>query len=685
MKHKIVLTAVAAFAVLGATAPQSPAHPVLAARAAAPDEVLVTPTGVAVTEDDHNAILSWNGFPVEDAGSDSVTGYRVTWGRAGAPRSAQVLTTRGTAQLQPLVNGVGYEAEVAAIGADGRMSIPSEVVRFTGDPGRVATLRSTMNGFFDDFSRPTGFPDAARWNIATSACNTPRFDGFFVNAQFHVHNELSSGPCQKAQSVSRPRAVFDFTGRTGTIRFDLDGAQRSDQWYLDLLPNLADITGQVGVEDGLNKVGDRSKDRHGPGGYLRLHQSGPEVEVIWIDNAGYEHLLARGDTEAAGVPLVPNVRRPWEVRINRDHVDLTIGGKAVVSAEGLNLSYSRAHLLWNALSYDTRGNSNEAAFLLHWGNFGFDAPVGGSSPVTHDYTDGSLRVAPPFLTDATLARSINIPDPIEGATAARLMLTLQADPSGGYEWSPDDRVSVNGTVLGVPEPTGARLASTDLVTEESPYSLVLPLSAATLQQGSNAVVVSMHLAQVLNLHLEVDFPAGYSGTYTVPARLAGHADATATPAPIKVGPGVTMNSVGRDKTDKLLAGPAVEAARRSLVVAGRQEVDVDYQEEAALNGTGRIEGVSRLEFLIDGRVVETRRTDLQVGSPAGSARFGLDTTRLSEGRHTIEVRAVDVNGTLSIPDYEASATVSGESRPLHIEVRNHPSVLQWIQGLLRRH
>src|SRR5207247_5649166 len=102
----------------------------------------------------------------------------------------------------------------------GRLSPASAPVTFTGDPTRVNNLRSRMNGFFDDFNLPEGAPDERKWNTAYSLCNAPDSNSFFINNQFHVHDTIFSGNCDRGQDVNRPRAVLDLSDNiTRTIVF----------------------------------------------------------------------------------------------------------------------------------------------------------------------------------------------------------------------------------------------------------------------------------------------------------------------------------------------------------------------------------------------------------------------------------------------------------------------------------
>jgi hypothetical protein len=344
------------------------------------------PAGLRTHQDDHSATLEWDTASSAAPLPPGVAGYMITWGPAGQPDAFRRLTEERIVQLQPLVNGQLYTARVQAVDSAGRLSAPSASIGFTGDGARVAGLRARMNGFFDDFNLPAGLPDETKWNSAYSRCNAPKLNGFFINEQFHAHNTVVSGGCDRGQSTSRPRAMLDLRDNgTRTIVFDFDGAFRRTQWYLDIVPRLIDIGGQVNLE-GLGAPAD-------PANGLRIHQNEQNVRIGWFGPDGVERTLAETDNISApkldtlGLKAVPNVRRRWEIRVSRSQATILIDGKQVLATEvgAFQLAPSRYHLLWSEFAYNS-DKANVPLALAHWDNFGFDAPSGtANSVVTHNY------------------------------------------------------------------------------------------------------------------------------------------------------------------------------------------------------------------------------------------------------------------------------------------------------------
>ena len=305
-------------ALLLALAAAWPAMPY--ARAAA----LPTPAGLTIEQDDRNAILQWDFNPQNPVTPlpTGVMGYKITWGPAANPSVFTKLTEERILQLQPLTNGQPYVARVQSIDSTGHLSAFSPTVSFTGTPARVDALRARMNGFFDDFNLPAGAPDERKWNSAFSRCNADTSNGFFINDQFHAHNTVFSANCDRGQSISRPRATLDFSDNgTRTIVFDWDGELRRNQWYLDIVPRMMDISGQVNIE-GIIAPAD-------PAQGLRFHQNEQAANIFEFGDNGSETTLAQiGDLfsslEWAGLKQVSNVRRHWEIHLSRDQAEVLI-------------------------------------------------------------------------------------------------------------------------------------------------------------------------------------------------------------------------------------------------------------------------------------------------------------------------------------------------------------------------
>ncbi|HEX9370414.1 MAG TPA: hypothetical protein VF897_05385 [Roseiflexaceae bacterium] len=636
---------------------------------------LPIPAGLTVEQDDRNAILQWDFDPQNPVAPlpAGVAGYKITWGPAGQPDAFSKLTEERIIQLQPLTNGQPYVARVQSIDSAGHLSAASPSISFAGSPARVDALRARMNGFFDDFNLPQGAPDERRWNSAYSRCNADWSNGFFINDQFHAHNTVFSGNCDRAQSISRPRAVLDFSDNgTRTITFDFDGEFRRGQWYLDLVPRLMDISGQVNIE-GSDGVAD-------PANGLRFHQNEQSLNIDAFGPSGALTIPASTDgnpyppLDWAGLKQVSNVRRHWEIHVGRDQAEVLINGKTVLkTAPGaFHLTQDRYYLLWNVFSYNTE-KANVPFVLAHWDNFGFDAPAGTThDTVTHNYrlvnTGTDFMVA--FGDQAPARATLNIPDTVDGANARRLMFTLQMDQNDQYDWSPNDNVVVNGVAFAIPKPTSnatPALSLQDIVNTYSPYTVVIDLPPGVLKQGANQISFNTMSSSVHNIHVELDFAAASEPPYTPPAQAIG---GTLIPAIPAVGPNAVLTRIGAKQVDtsaENLTDPAVF----NPTVSGIVPIGVEVHQDIALQATGSNVGVRQLELLIDRRVALTQRVDAQAAAPGVVTTLNLDTRGLSNGTHEIYFRAYNTRCTPSIPDYfHGIGAESGAYFPLHIKVQN---------------
>lgn len=168
-----------------------------------------------------------------------ITGFVVRWGEVGTT-GTNSYTPWTAIQLQPLNPAKTYFAYVRSLGIDGTPSKKSVTVTFTSSSVRVNALRTQMTGFFSDFNNAPGTLLERDWNTAFSRCSIPDLSASWVNQELHARSMLSSsyyGVCDKGLMAVRPRAIFDFTGRVGTIVFDLDGAFHAQAFFLDILPD----------------------------------------------------------------------------------------------------------------------------------------------------------------------------------------------------------------------------------------------------------------------------------------------------------------------------------------------------------------------------------------------------------------------------------------------------------------
>ncbi|MBN9393040.1 MAG: fibronectin type III domain-containing protein [Chloroflexi bacterium] len=616
---------------------------------------LPVPTALSVEQDDNNVLLTWNGgvLSPDQTEPPGIGGYRVSWGLAGQALSNTILTTYRMVQIQPLVNGQSYQAKVQSVDMLGNLSNLSKVITFTGDPSRVNALRSRMTGFFDDFNRSAGAFDELKWNQAVSRCNDENISASFINSQFHAHDFITAGRCDRSQIVDRPRATFDFTGRTGTIAFDLDGAERRDFFYLDLMPAALDITGHVDLD-----VGDVAGY---PANMLRFKQNGGNIDIIYTAPNGSVKTVASTDwnpyppLDWAGLERIPNVRRHWEIKLSKNLTQVYINGKLVLQA-ALNLPFTRATVHWNHFSYNTN-KANEPYSLLHWDNFGFDGPA--PTVETHNYrTDGYLgREFMNSSNYSAAATSINIPDSISTATARRFMFTLQTDTNIAYQWSAQDNVKINGQTFAIPKPTDTATTNASfLVGTLNPYSMTIPVPAGAFKTGANSVVFSCLSCGVLNIHAEFDFPKGSAPAFTSPTAIY---PATVSPPVIPdVGPAVTIDAFG--STSVTYGGSASS-------LTGVVPIQFTVHNQLALNGMGIAVGLNKVQLRVDKQVVYEQALN---GAPYSHLVYNLDTARFTNGTHQLDIVAYNNNGSISIPDYFLADAHAGDYFPLAITLSN---------------
>ncbi|MBN9393170.1 MAG: fibronectin type III domain-containing protein [Chloroflexi bacterium] len=628
---------------------------------------LPKPSNITVEEDDNNAILTWGGpLTPDNSNPDNVAGYRISVTPVGSTAAPAIqLTSYRTIQIQPLVNGQQYQAQVQAVDNMGNLSAPSDPVTFTGNPARVNDLRSRMTGFFDDFDLPAGPIDELKWNQAYSACNDPSMSSSFINNQFHTHNMELSGDCDRAQVINRPRATFDFTGRTGIITFDMDGFTNRSIWYLDLI-DKAD-----GVTDINSHISETGAGTGTPGNVLRIRQNGNGIDLQYVNATGTLTTLASTGSdqfptlEWLGMPTVPNVRRHWEIHISQQKVEIYVGGKLVL-ASPLDLPFSQATVHWNAFSYNTAKNNIPYA-LLHWDNFGFDGPA--PTIETHNYVTPAYA-GNDFLeaVDNTPADTqITIPDSLDGAIAQRLMFTMQMRGYSEYKWDPGDKVIVNGQPISVPKPKIASDVQGSGISNIEPYSVTLDLPPGLLKTGENQLSFVMLSSGVLNIHAELDFPKGSAPAYTQPSAVYANRKAAVMVAMPDVGPGVYIDKLG--DTDATDGGRYIT---NLFPVSGVVGVAFAINNDLALKATGKNPGISKVQIRLNQTpIAEIDPQDV----PSFQDVYQFDTTKYANGEYDLDVVAFTPSGAVSIPDYFEAHAKAGDYYPVKIKINNSTSGL----------
>ena len=678
-------------------------------------QTIESPTIVDIQEDDRNATISWNSLTniyddeYDPDKQNGIFSYRIEWGPVAEGFIHAAVTPYRSHMIQPLEPNLDYQARIYALDAHGNASDYVETGIINHDPTRVNDMRLRLNGFFDDMNDPMGPFNEKDWNQSYSGCMGMGKVSQHINNQYHGHNVVASGHCDRAVASSRVRHHFDFTDRTGIIEFDLDGSQKGRQfWYLDLTPadRKRDLTGHISLDN----VNPPSAD---PPFMLRIAEIGPNVSVSLGDELGilteltgvYEN-NACGDLMAycPGKNLEPliNVRKHWRIELSQTHIKISIDGIVVIDGSLVTdnspsgLEFEIAQVNWLLFSYNTT-KENFLLSMIHWDNFGFDAPANyQQSTVIHNYTDGQLGSEVgqtgndgsigmvSSLTEGAMS-VIPIPDQLEDTNgnlpiSAELMFTIQG---GDYQWQAAEKIIVNNTEYNFPKPVSeiASLPDIQLINTLKPYSAILNINPADLITGNNEIEFFLNNPRLLNIHIELTYPIDTAPNFTPPqlihtgytAKLMGFLNLAN-----QVGPGIVFKQIGdvqfwtfdlhynNQYTERWYVHDEVVADQLDVIISGNSH--------AQLAATGKAKGISHYEIWIDEVPIQT----IYVNEDSPTAYFlhelSIDLTGVSNGTHELFLKAFDDEGNPS--HFDASGhTINGEYVPVLIDVQNVTTAL----------
>jgi hypothetical protein len=624
-----------------------------------------------------------------------------------------LVTGNRRVQLQPLDNDRTYQVRVQRLSARGKIS--SQAAEFTfngGDATRVNALRASLT-HFDDFNLPLGAADEKLWNNASAVSTDPRFNLFFVNDQFHAHTlhgtkaENTGDRSQTSQRFRKKIRIEPNSKRR--IVFDMDSplSPRS-VWYLDLNPVATDLTGHASFFDEEGAVGL-------PAGILRLRSQFQTLSVSIVDLRGASHQIATVDMEKVGRQAVSNVRRAFDVRVGTNDIQIFIDGKSVINANygAYTLPPGDYEPLWVAFGYNTVKDA-VPYFLLHWDNFGFDGPVVEPRTV-HNYV---TRIEGTDFSKANRGNgqvptfTVNIPDDLRptvaGATAeAWLVYTYQAGDYSFLNVLPRDFVRVNGAAqYTLPQaPNNTTPLNADALGWGTPSTMRIKLGdlvrggSSPLVVGNNSFQFNAENAGLLNVHVEVLYPAGSEPAYTPPSAIHHfplHSELA------KLGPPARLQRIGSTDVggDQHITNPNpvriavngvvplnIEAGNKSWADWGPQMMNVPVVSTEVWS-TGGTAGLARIEVFLrrvgtgapagtgPGDRVAMIDTAVDAPAPQGRYRLEFDSRSFANGDYELFVQATTPSGLKSHPSYGDEAyrfnasALSGAYYPIPIRIQN---------------
>lgn len=678
-------------------------------------QFIPAPVILEAKEDDRIATIYWNSktdnynHPYDPWKNQGISSYVVEWGKVSEGFVHTAYTPFRVIQCQPLEPGVIYQARVYALDNYGAKSAASNIIQFQHDGSRVADMRNRLNGFFDDFNLPAGPFDELKWNQAYSGCDKIGSISQHINNQFHGHNVLASGSCDRGFASSRPRAVFDFTNRTGIIEYDLDGAMVGiNRWFLDLTPanRKQDLSGHVSVF---------SEPRADPPFMLRISKSNVQLanaegQLISLPNM-YNNGACGPDPGLIYCPgenlqSISNVRRHFRIELSKTHIRmfvndiLVVDGSLITDITPNGLPYEVAQVNWVFLSYDT-GKRNVPVAMLHWDNFGFDAPAGWqATEVIHNYTDGHLgsniegtisypAIGMPATATNPAESEIPIPDSITDKNGnmpikADLMFTLQRK---FYQWDSGDFININNQTYPFAQPVSSidNLPPELFIGAHTPYSALVPINPEDLLTGNNIIQYHFNNAKMLNVHIELTYPIETAPSYTQPISIHNNYMDKLMEFSIhtQVGPNLLIPEVNEFPTHPVngfsqIADDDLNAHRilqMQIPVSGLLQFDVIANSNAQMASKGIATGISHYKVFIDEQVVKTVYTNGQ--APVSYFRhndLSFDTRLLSNGQHYLYVEAYDVYNRPSLFDIADASVRHGEYIPIAFTVNNTQSI-----------
>jgi len=673
-----------------------------------------TPTILEVKEDDRAATIYWNSktntysLLYDPDKQQGIYSYLIEWGKVSEGYTEREVTPYRVFMAQPLKPGVLYQARVSALDAYGNKSTTSTSLQFQHSAVKVTAMQNSLNGFFDNFNLPMGAFDETKWNQSYSGCSKIGYGSQHINNQFHAHNVIASDECDRGVASSRVREYFDFTNRTGTIEFDLDGSKLGRNfWYLDLSPatQKRDLTGHTALEVNGNPP------QSDPAYLLRFVEFGSDVSIQLADSEGGLHTLdniyqngACGDLlefcNGENLLPVPNVRRHWRIELSKTTVKvfindiLVVDGSLITSHTPNGLPYEVAQVNWLFFSYNTP-KENAPLTMIHWDNFGFDAPEN-YTPVTviHNYTDGILGTATAPVGNekssggvATLATpyeaTIPIPDSIEGTTnempiETELMFTLQGNT---YDWTSGDYITINGHSYSFSQPNSniANFLEGSLISTTKPHSVVLDIDPTHLTTGNNSIQFYLNDARLLNIHIELTYPIADAPAYTLPKNIHPNYMQTLMNfhSYAEVGPGIVFTKIDaievwQSEFQRITdAEGGVAKIVKQSAVSGTIPLEIVGNSNARLAATGHAAGIAYYEIWIDEQVVQTIQVDKEEAIAAFHHKaVPFNTHLFANGVHELFVQAYDKDGNVSVFDWFLANVQQGEYVPVEINIQN---------------
>lgn len=360
---------------------------------------------------------------------------------------------------------------------------------------------------------------------------------------------------------------------------DIDGvSQPRDVWYIDLIPLSArknglplDITSHNDATDAdsedpsliriaqyRDNIAFHYYDINNQPHSMPLLHSGMPCDIWFNDDHRVSYGGCKMNQKTPGIsplteassplePIVTNVRRHWVVQLSPTRLKLFIDsvliGDAALPSDFHNITKYQVHstlFTYNTgKQYDTVVPTSS---MLHWDNLGFtSSDPNAQSTVTHNYIDGGSSGTYPLISRGMPGHEIPsgnrttivpIPDQIGSPIKARLMFTLQAFGYQTYSWNSGQYVKVNGKNYPFPNPNENLQKPVPSISETYiPHATGIFIDPNDLISGNNTIQFGLN-TDILNVHIELDYPRAQAPNYTQPQQVFNQVNFTSIVKPM---------------------------------------------------------------------------------------------------------------------------------------------------------
>jgi len=579
-----------------------------------PGNAPAQPAGLTVEAGPQRLIVAWGPQRTGKPEPERAAGYEIRWGRDGTLNNVRLLA-QPIAQLDALDNDAAYQIEVRTIDSFGKRSLPALTVGTPKAPDGEPPW--TM---VDRFASRV-VPEPSRWRlVGTSDCGrATRGEGQDGKRM------VVSGQCGAEPVVLRSRAPLRLRdmpvdGELGRLVLGTDHPGQAGELTIDFAPGPVDLVGSLNDPGRTGQLGLVHDDSGLPPGTIRVHVAGGEVPIAQVFVAPG---MARSGQAVQVTPMPPaeiGISVRWEIVFRVDGIQIVRDGK-VVGGGDVVPPWRESTALVGFVGGP--GGLHAAVDLVGFLGAETAPPVLVAPPVL-DTGRVVVAASPQLITPSGGSR-------VAGAAGAQLRVTLV--PTNAVAAEDQFTIDVGGREFparpAIPGQTQIRGVRYPLVADIPAEALILRADADTLpvrvrgpiRRGEGA-------ARVVSASIELVAPPG--------AVSAAAGSGTDVPIPR------TRLALARPAA-RFLDAAGAPISGETAVPRGRMVLEVTADGPGGQRLGGELAGLAGVEIRLDGAKIAGIPTVADGPGVAGVWRLALNTTELSAGAHTIEVKAIGVD------------------------------------------